>query len=165
MEQDRTVRVTTKAELDAALRSADVIVVEGASDALVRAVELFGPPDRRSPHEDRALLSLGLVIALLAIAVGAIADWLGPGGRAALARLHLPDLPTSKEALSTAAGRAALVNLAWPALAIIAVIVLYVLLRQTIASGSDPGARWEVTEGRIVLTRGGPAAPRGDRSG
>jgi hypothetical protein len=152
------VRVTTRAALDAALRSADRIVVEGdaalveyaagLAEARPREAEAAplrppGAPEREAhiARMSRAprlwpWVAGAIVFAAAAGAALLLEHFSRPGGRSAA--------PPSFNALT----------LAWPAIAVLVIVALYVVARRASPSGSGRGWRIsERSEGRVVITR------------
>ncbi len=221
----RTVHVSTREALDAALRSADRVVVEGDDSLLSYAVkkiagdtehqvdiELDPPmpspaaPSFNAPlhaflapaapipsgfendfaampaplaesevHARRVRLpSWIIVVAILLIAgvslgvfmlrshpVGETADAGNPASQVAPAPPP-PDvdlgLPTSTQPPAPSlTNEAGIINaIAWPAVAVIAILALALIARQAIAAGRNVEFSWKVTEkvsGRVVITR------------
>ncbi len=69
-----------------------------------------------------------------------------------------PDLPAPGPGAAAAAApdRGLAASLAWPAVAIVALVTMFLLARQAIAGGSDVKVEWKVTEkvsGRLVITK------------
>ena len=54
-------------------------------------------------------------------------------------------------------------GLAWPVVAIVAIVALYLVARQAISAGSNLEVHWKVTEkvtGRLVISKIRTSAPR-----
>jgi hypothetical protein len=214
----RIVRVTNEQELDAALASADQLIVEGDDRLLSYAVaKASGDPESRVSIELQAspkpaglsqlpedVVRLGetpprgpiatsapspaawgadrrivLAVMLLIAVLFGLGGWLvlvettGPPatvtassdvmGRIAEPQpgIHVPSRPQPQEQPEQRAGapsNAASIAqaLAWPAVAIIAIIALFLVARQAIAGGRNVEITWKVTEkvtGRVVITR------------
>jgi hypothetical protein len=174
----RTVRATTKEEVDAALAAADQITVEGDDELLTYAVnkaagdsenritldlEADGPPAAEQEVERVVIAArarpvpplpkrrsplpylFGVVAALLVIGVAAVVS----------VRPHpeyLGEPPPTDFS-----------GLAWPAVAIVAIVALFLIARQAISSGSNVTIQWKVTEkvsGKVVITKVRERAPR-----
>jgi hypothetical protein len=168
------VRVTDRAALDAALRSADRIVVEGdagltayaarlAATGLPRAAAPIPTPEgaglRPVAAQERAahVASLGgragrpprlwpWIAGAAALAVGAMA---------ALLLEHFARAPTAPPrgvhgAAALAGTRAAsatpITDLVWTGVAVVLIAALYLIARQAISAGRDVRTAWQVTE-------------------
>lgn len=211
----RIVRVTNERELDAALDSADQVIVEGDDRLLSYAVaKASGDPESRVSVELQArpkpaglsqlpedVVRLGetpprgpiatsapspaawgadrrivLAVMLLIAVLFGLGGWLvlvettGPPATVAASSdviaepkpgIHVPSRPQPQEQpeqRAGAPGNAASIAqaLAWPAVAIIAIIALFLVARQAIAGGRNVEITWKVTEkvtGRVVITR------------
>jgi hypothetical protein len=168
------VHVTNRAELDAALRSADRIVVEGDPGLTAYATRLAATGLQHATAPVPTLEGAGLrpVAAQERAAhvptaarpprlwpwiAGAAA--LAVGATAALLLEHFARAPTAMQPrlhTAPAATGTNLADLAWPAVAVVLIAALYLILRQAISSGRDVQIAWQVTEkvgGRVVITK------------
>ncbi len=151
-------RVTTRAALDAALRSADRIVVEGDAALVEYAAGLVGARPREAeaaplrppgaPEREAHIARMSraprlwpwvagaIVFAAAAGAALLLEHFSRPGGR--------PAAPPPRNALT----------LSWPAIAVLVIVALYVVARRARPSGGGRGWRIsERSEGRVVITR------------
>jgi hypothetical protein len=179
----RTVRVTTKEELDAALATADQITVEGDDELLSYAAnKAAGDPANRvaietrrsgdrpvvpsappvpssSPSGSRKAPIVAAAAVIASVSIGAVI-WLFAGRSA----------PSLYPGIGTGGGGptgenefwANAPSLLWPLVAIVAIIALFLIARQAISSGSNVTISWKVTEkvsGRVVITKVRERAP------
>ena len=171
----KEVRVTSRAELDAALRSADRIVIEGDPALAAYAAGLASTaPNAPSPSPPsgmelrpvasaereghiaapaRAPRLWPWVAGVLALALAALAAvWLEHFAKLpAPQRSVMPGwtaLHAPPAAPAQMAGQTAggAANLAWPAVAIVLIAAIYMIARQAIAAGRDVQIAWQVTE-------------------
>ncbi|HTZ70608.1 MAG TPA: hypothetical protein VMB71_08160 [Acetobacteraceae bacterium] len=177
-DRHREVHVTNRAELDAALRSADRIVVEGDATLTAYAAHLAGVTPATAPAPDGARVRpLGdqeraahlanrpppprlwpwvAGAAALIVAAGAALllehfARLPAGGIAPAA----PPLPHEAPAFPRFAP-GSLTTLAWPGVAVVLIVAVYFITRQAITSGRDVQIAWQLTEkvgGRVVITK------------
>jgi hypothetical protein len=155
---EREVRVTTCAEFDAALRSADRIVVEGDAGLVDYAAGLAGTAPRDTSAEtlrppgalerEAHIVRMSRAPRLWPWVAGAIAFAAAAGAALLLEHFSRPGrLPATPPAFNAA-------TLTWPAVAVILILALYIVARR--ASPSDTRRAWQVSEksaGRVVITR------------
>ena len=177
--QFKAVRVTNSEQLDRALapNGADQVIVEGDDELLATAVskaskassERHDNPEvsqsgranmvYKRKHLILTIASAGIVFL---IGVGFLYRQTGLFGTRDSLQRHL-ELP-SEHVLPEGGGvEDTLHALAWPAVAIVAIISLYFVVRQAISGGRNVEISWKVTEkvsGRVVITKVGTRANR-----
>jgi hypothetical protein len=151
----RIVRVTHESELDAALASADQIVVEGDDRLLTLAVSrATGDPGNRIDLDLNGDMLYGTGDAGDLFGDAKAAAFTFDGKKAAWRRpLLWAGIVLLLLALAGAAS--VLPSLAWPAMAIVAGVALFFIARQAIARGRNVDIRWksERFAGRVVITK------------
>jgi hypothetical protein len=155
----REARVTTRGELDAALRAADRIVVEGDTDLIEYAARLAGIAPRETdsatlrppapPEREAHIARMSRAPRLWPWVAGAIAFAAAAGAALLLEHFSRPGRVT---------GAAPPVfqpaTLAWPAIAVLVILALYIVARRS--GPSDRSRAWQVSEKsarRVVITR------------
>lgn len=168
----REVRVQTRAELEAAMRSADRIVVEGDASLAAYAASLasggaFDEPHATAPTAmrlrpigelERAAHSprTARVPRLWPWVAGACVVTAGAG--AALLREHFSSLATAQAANAAPMGPSLLF---WPAVAIAVLLAMFFAIRQATGDTVHTNAAWRAEapsgasggKGRVVITK------------
>jgi hypothetical protein len=178
----RTVHVTTKDQLVSALATADQVTVEGDEELLTYAIRATTAPEYIKPGRGpRRLFLLIAGVLLLGLSLAAAVYLLTLGNNIPTsysgpldAEVTGPSLaPAPQPSPETAEGPKHpriqrpnagfdLVPFAWPLVAVVAIIALFMIARQAIASGSNVTVSLQVTErisGRVVITKVRDRAP------
>jgi hypothetical protein len=119
--------------------------------------------ERKDSPRPAALPSLrrgviGTAAAVFVALLGIGAGWFWFGTKAPIDRFHPPPAPSqpSQPPTPTSDFWANLPSLLWPAVAIVAIVALFLIARQAISTGSNVTIQWKVTEkvtGRVVITK------------
>ncbi len=164
----REVRVTSRAELDAALRSADRIVIEDDPGLTAYARHIAGGDPalaiatarRLRPiadlERDAHVATLSRAPRLWPWVAGAAGLAVAAGAALLLEHFARPESAAARRAALVPAARIDPATLAWPAVTVALIVALYLIARQAIASGRDVQIAWQITEkvgGRVVITR------------
>lgn len=152
----RIIRATTQQEVDAAFSAADQVIVEGDDHLLYYAI---GRSASSSGRRKRRWLKVFLYIIGISTFFGTVLiglitlrywsaayiDYLEERGRF----LSLSPEPDITPLLI-------LKELAWPAVAVVAIIALFLIARQAISGDRNVEIGWKVTEkvtGRVIITK------------
>jgi hypothetical protein len=135
--------------------------------------------ERKDPTRLAALsLRRGVIVAAAAVfvallGIGAAIGWFWFGTKAPIDRnsqvefhpLPAPSQPSQPPTPSDF--WANLPSLLWPAVAIVAIVALFLIARQAISTGSNVTIQWKVTEkvsGRVVITKVRQRSPRNPKA-